>query len=79
MITNAPIPNINPPHKKLKTNAMDVAKIQIRNSKILPNNPKKINAPMSNINRSMFSILVVDDFREARLQLIAKVSQDFIN
>ena len=79
MTTNKPIRNRMPLHKKAKIPTNTVVKIQIKNSRILPNNPMKINAPTSNTNKAAISILVVDKFGEARLQLIAKVSQDFIN
>jgi hypothetical protein len=56
MTTNAPTINNIPPHKKVKITANAVVKNQRKNSRILPNNPKKINAPVSNTNRSMSSI-----------------------
>ena len=79
MTTNNPIRNRIPLHKNAKIPTNTVVKIQIKNSRILPNNPKKINAPTSNTNKAAISILVVDKFGEARLQLSAKVCQNFIN
>lgn len=77
--TSKPIINIIPPQRKLKMKTNPVVKIHRKNSKIFPNSPKKINAPTSNTNRRINSILVVDKFGETRLQFIAKVCQDFID
>jgi hypothetical protein len=56
MTTNNPIRNRTPLHKKAKIPTNTVVKIQIKNSRILPNNPKKINAPTSNTNKAAISI-----------------------
>ena len=56
MTTNNPIRNKIPLHKKAKIPTNAVVKIQIKNSRILPNNPKKINAPTSNIDNAKISI-----------------------
>jgi hypothetical protein len=79
MITNRPSKNSIPPQRKVKMMANAAPKNHKKNSIILPNNPKKINAPTSNINRRMISILVVDNFGKSRLQLIRKVGQNFID
>ena len=62
MTTSMPMINNTPPYKKLKIMANAVPNNQRKNSIILPNKPKKINAPVSNTNRSMTSILGVDNF-----------------